>query len=199
MLKARFGSQFDATIRRAAPFLFHPRVHPNGLSLLGAAISLVAAADFAAGELRRGAVIAAVGGLFDLTDGVVARAQGRATRFGALLDSTLDRLADVALPFGLALHYAASGERLWAWVAGVALSGSVLTSYTKARAEFWLRDFEGGLLERAERILLLIAGGLLGFMPLALAVVALGSVATAAQRIIIAQRRLGAEAEDSVP
>jgi phosphatidylglycerophosphate synthase len=199
VLKSRFGFRFDATIRRAAPFLFHPRIHPNALTLLGTAISLLAAVDFAAGELRRGALLAALGGVFDLTDGVVARAQGRVTRFGAFLDSSLDRLVDVALLFGLALHYGGAGERLWAWTAGVALAGSVLTSYTKARAELWLRDFEGGLLERAERIVLLIAGGLLGWMPLALALVALGSVATAVQRIIMARRRLGAEGEEARP
>jgi CDP-diacylglycerol--glycerol-3-phosphate 3-phosphatidyltransferase len=199
VLKSRFGLAFDAAIRRAAPFLLHPRIHPNGLTLLGTAVSLGAAAEFAAGELRRGAAIAALGGLFDLVDGVVARAQGRATRFGAFLDSTMDRLVDVALLLGLALHYAGIGERGWAWLAGIALAGSVLTSYAKARAEAWLRDFRGGLLERAERIALLVAGGLLGWMPLALAVVALGSVATAVQRIIIAQRRLGAEAEDWIP
>jgi phosphatidylglycerophosphate synthase len=199
VLKSRFGLELDAHIRRAAPFLLHPRVHPNALTLLGTLISLAAAADFAGGELRRGALLAALGGLFDLTDGVVARAQGRATRFGALLDSSLDRLVDVALLFGLALHYAGSGELAWAWIAGAALAGSVLTSYTKARAELWLRDFGGGWLERAERIVLLIAGGLLGLMPLALALLAVGSVATAIQRIIIAYRRLGAEAEETVP
>lgn len=190
MLKARFGFAFDATIRRALPFLFHPRVHPNALTLAGAAVSLVAAVDFAAGELHRGAALAALGGLFDLVDGVVARAQGRATRFGAFLDSSLDRLVDVALLFALALHYAGNGERAWAWVAGAALAGSVLTSYAKARAERWLPEFTGGWLERAERIVLLIAGGLLGVMKLALAIVALGSVATAVQRIIIARRKL---------
>jgi phosphatidylglycerophosphate synthase len=190
VLKSRFGFEFDATIRRALPFLFHPRVHPNALTLLGTLISLVAAADFAAGELRRGAALAALGGVFDLADGVVARAQGRATRFGAFLDSTLDRLVDVALLFGLALHYAGSGEHTWAWAAGAALAGSVLTSYAKARAEHWLRDFNAGWLERAERIVLLIAGGLLGLMKPALAIVAIGSVATAVQRIIIAKRLL---------
>jgi CDP-diacylglycerol--glycerol-3-phosphate 3-phosphatidyltransferase len=199
VLKARFGFGFDAAIRRAAPFLLHPRVHPNALSVLGAGISLWGAADFAAGELRRGALLTALGGLFDLADGVAARAQGRATRFGAFLDSSLDRLVDVALLFGLAFHYTATGQPLWGWVAGAGLAGSVLTSYTKARAELWLRDFGGGLLERAERIVLLVAGGLLHLMPLALALVAAGSVATAAQRIIMAHRRLGAEAEDSVP
>jgi phosphatidylglycerophosphate synthase len=199
LLKARFGFSLDAAIRRAVPFLFHRRVHPNALSALGAAISLAGAARFAAGELREGAALAALGGFFDLTDGVVARAQGRATRFGALLDSTLDRLVDVALLLGLALHYAESGARLWAWVAGAALAGSVLTSYTKARAEVWLRSFSGGLLERAERIALLVAGGLLGWMPAALALVALGSAATAVQRVIMAYRRLGNEAEEVMP
>jgi phosphatidylglycerophosphate synthase len=199
VLKSRFGSDFDAHIRGAVPFLFHRRVHPNALTLLGTLISLAAAAEFAGGELRGGALLTALGGLFDLTDGIVARAQSRATRFGAFLDSSMDRLVDVALLFGLALHYAASREMLWAWTAGAALAGSVLTSYTKARAEFWLRDFSGGWLERAERILLLIAGGLLGLMPLALAILAVGSVATAVQRIIIAHRRLGAEAEEATP
>ena len=199
MLKARFGFEFDATIRRLLPFLFHPRVHPHALTLIGTAISLGAAADFAAGRFRRGAALAALGGIFDLTDGVVARAQGRVTRFGALLDSSLDRLVDVALLAALAIHYAGAGERLWAWVAAAALAGSVLTSYTKARAELWLRDFRGGLLERAERIVLLIAGGLLGAMPLALAAIALGSLVTAAQRILLAHRRLGSEPEEDNP
>ena len=193
MLKSRLGLAFDTRLLRAAPFLAHPRVHPNLLTLVGAAVSLLGAADFAGGELRRGAALAALGGIFDLVDGVAARAQGRATRFGAFLDSTLDRLVDVALLFALALHYAGSGALLWACVAGTGLAGSVLTSYTKARAELWLRDFEGGLFERAERIVVLVAGGLLGWMPAALSVVAVGSVATAVQRIIMAYRRLGTE------
>jgi CDP-diacylglycerol--glycerol-3-phosphate 3-phosphatidyltransferase len=204
VLKSRFGFEYDTTIRRVVPFLFHPRVHPNALSALGTAISLIAATDFASGNFRRGAVLTALGGAFDLTDGVVARVQGRATRFGAFLDSSLDRLVDVALLLGLALHYAANDEPLWAGVASIALAGSVLTSYTKARAEFWLRDFSGGVLERAERILLVIAGGLLGAMPLALSLLAAGSVATSVQRIIIAYRRLSsespsAESEETAP
>lgn len=195
MLKSRVGFAFDAAIRRALPFLFHPRVHPNALTLVGTAISLAAAVDFASGELRRGALLTAAGGVLDLADGVVARAQGRASRFGAFLDSSLDRLADMALLLGLGLYYTRADEPLVAALAGAALIGSVMTSYTKARAEFWLRDFQGGLLERAERIVLLIAGGVLGLMPLALAIVAVGSVATAIQRIWLAYRRLGAEPE----
>lgn len=196
MLKSRFGFDFDATIRRALPFLFHPRIHPNVLTLLGTAISLAAAADFAGGELRRGAVLAAAGGILDLADGVVARAQGRASRFGAFLDSSLDRLADMALLLGLAFHYTRGERPLVAGLAAAALVGSVMTSYTKARAEFWLHDFKGGLLERAERVVILIAGGVLGWMPAALALVAAGSVVTAIQRIWLAYRRLGTEPEE---
>ena len=66
MLKSRFGFEYDATIRRVVPFLFHPRVHPNALSALGTAISLLAAADFASGNFRRGGVLTALGGAFDL-------------------------------------------------------------------------------------------------------------------------------------
>lgn len=195
MLKSRFGFDFDATIRRALPFLFHPRVHPHALTLLGTSISLAAALDFAGGELRRGALLTAMGGALDLADGVVARAQGRATRFGAFLDSSLDRLADMALLLGLGLHYTRADQPWVAALAAAALVGSVMTSYTKARAEFWLRDFKGGVMERAERIVLLIAGGVLGLMPVALAIVAVGSVLTAIQRIWLAYRRLSAAEE----
>lgn len=197
MLKSRFGFDFDGAIRRALPFLFHPRVHPNALTLIGTALSLGAAGFFAAGALRRGALLAAAGGVLDLSDGVVARAQGRASRFGAFLDSSLDRLVDMALLLGLAFHYTQAEQPFAAGCAAAALIGSVMTSYTKARAEFWLRDFAGGFFERAERIVILIAGGALGLMPAALAVVAAGSVATAIQRIWLAYRRLGAEPEEA--
>ena len=73
----------------------------------------------------------------------------------------------------------------------------MLTSYAKARAEAWLPDFTGGWLERAERVVLLIAGAALGAMKPALVLVAVGSVATAVQRIIIARRRL--ETEEARP
>ncbi len=197
MLKARFGFDLDARLRRALPFFFHPRVHPNALTAVGTLISLGGAFAFARGELALGAWLTAAGGLFDLIDGVVAREQGRASAFGAFLDSSLDRLVDMALLLGLGLHYATHARTDLATLAGVALVGSVMTSYTKARAELWLRDFQAGWMERAERIVLLILGGVSGLMPLALAAVALGSVATALQRMVLAYKRMGALAQES--
>jgi CDP-diacylglycerol--glycerol-3-phosphate 3-phosphatidyltransferase len=197
VLKARFGVDFDARLRRALPFFFHPRVHPNALTAAGTLICLGGAAAFACGELVWGGLVTALGSLFDLVDGVVARHQGRASAFGAFLDSSLDRVVDMALLLGLGLHYARGGSTGLALLAGLALVGSVMTSYTKARAELWLRDFHGGWMERAERIVLLILGGVTGLMPFALALVALGSVATALQRVHLAYRRLAAMASEA--
>jgi CDP-diacylglycerol--glycerol-3-phosphate 3-phosphatidyltransferase len=190
LLKARLGHDFDERIARTLPFLFHPRVHPNALSLLGLAVSLGGAWAFAEGRFREGALIVLVGGVFDLVDGVVARRQGRVTTFGGFLDSSLDRVVDMALLLGLLMHYARTGAAGLAWLAALALVATVMVSYTKARAESVLASFEGGLLERAERIVILVLGGLVGAMPLALAVVALGSTITAGQRIALAQRRM---------
>jgi CDP-diacylglycerol--glycerol-3-phosphate 3-phosphatidyltransferase len=190
VLKARLGHDLDERIARAVPFLFHPRVHPNALSVLGVVISLGGAWAFAEGAFRAGAAIVLLGGVFDLTDGVVARRQGRVTTFGGFLDSTLDRVVDMALFVGLVIHHATRGEAGLAWLAAVALVATVLVSYTKARAESVLPDFEGGLLERAERIVILVLGGLTGWMPLAVGVVAVGSLITAGQRIVLAHRRM---------
>lgn len=191
MLKARLGTDFDERIARAVPFLFHPRVHPNALSVLGVAVSLVGAWAFALGAFRAGAGIVLVGGVFDLVDGVVARRQGRVTTFGGFLDSSLDRVVDMALLLGLIMHYASRGAAGLAWLAALALVATVLVSYTKARAESVVPDFNGGLLERAERIVILVLGGLTGWMPLALTVVAVGSLITAGQRIALAHRLMG--------
>jgi CDP-diacylglycerol--glycerol-3-phosphate 3-phosphatidyltransferase len=118
----------------------------------------------------------------------VARRQGRVTTFGGFLDSSLDRVVDMALLLGLVLHYASRGAAPLAGLAALALVATVLVSYTKARAESVLPHFEGGLLERAERIVILVVGGLSGLMPLALGVVAVGSTITAGQRIALAHR-----------
>jgi phosphatidylglycerophosphate synthase len=192
MIKAKLGKDLDATIRRLLPFLFRHPVDPNLLSALGVVVSLGAAAAFAMGAFRVGAVAMLAGGFFDLIDGVVARHHGTASRFGAFLDSTLDRIVDMALLLGILMHYAAAGETGVAWLAGVALVATVTVSYAKARAEALLPELRGGIFERGERIVVLVAGALFGLMPLALGIVAAGSTVTAVQRVALAHRRLEA-------
>ena len=190
MIKSTMGEGLDDRIHRIFPFLFKRPLNPNLLSVLGLLVSLVGAAAWSMGEFRGGLIFVLLGGFFDLVDGVVARHNGTSSLFGAFLDSTLDRVVDGALMLSLALYYARIDDFALAWLAGVGLVAVQLVSYTKARAESVVPDFKGGILERAERIVILMFGALLGLMPLALSLVTAGSLWTAGQRILIARQRM---------
>ncbi|MDG2334639.1 MAG: CDP-alcohol phosphatidyltransferase family protein [Myxococcota bacterium] len=197
MIKEKFGHKLDQWIQAALPFLFKGRIDPNLLTILGAMICLVAAAAFGAGQFLAGAILLAFGGLCDLVDGVVARHQGIETKFGAFLDSTLDRLVDMAVMLGLIIHFAMAGDQMTTLVAATGLTSSILTSYTRARAESLDLILDGGVVERGERIGLLIAGGALGLMVPALWILAVGSSATVVQRFESARQSLDSRDESS--
>jgi CDP-diacylglycerol--glycerol-3-phosphate 3-phosphatidyltransferase len=182
VIKSKLGNYVDGAVHAVFPFLFRRRLNPNLLTVVGTLVSLLAAAAFAAGEFVVAGVLILAGGFFDLVDGVVARHHDISTRFGAFLDSTLDRLVDMALLVGLAVHYAAVGEPGNVLLAGVALVAGVMVSYAKARAELFVPTFEVGFFERAERVVLLAAGAVFGFMEIALWIVAIGSTVTVIQR-----------------
>jgi phosphatidylglycerophosphate synthase len=182
VIKSQFGDRVDGWLHAWLPFLFRTRVNPNLLTVLGALVSLLAAAAFATGRFRAAGVLILAGGVFDLVDGVIARHHGISTRFGGFLDSTLDRLVDMALLIGVAVHFAALGDAPHVLLAGAALITSVLVSYAQARAELVVPDFRVGLFERAERVVVLAAGALFGFLVPALWIITLGSLVTVAQR-----------------
>jgi phosphatidylglycerophosphate synthase len=188
VIKAKFGDRIDGWIHTAFPFLFHQSLNPNALTLIGVGISILAAAAFAFGAFVIGSVLLLAGGFFDLVDGVVARHHGTSTAFGAFLDSTMDRLVDMVVLFGLVLHYGAQEEPGLVLLTGVVMVASVLTSYAKARAEQFVTVLGGGLFERGERIGLLALGGLTGLMVPILWLLAAGSVATVLQRFLSAYR-----------
>lgn len=190
MIKSVLGKDLDPLIQRIFPFLFRRHLDPNILSASGALVSVAAGAAFGMGRLELGGLLILFGGFFDLVDGVVARHQGDSTRFGAFLDSTLDRLSDMALLLGLGVHYGVQGEPGHAVLAGTALVVSVLVSYTKARAEVDIGSLEVGILERAERVVILAAGALFGFVIPALWIIALGSTITVIQRVTLARREM---------
>jgi CDP-diacylglycerol--glycerol-3-phosphate 3-phosphatidyltransferase len=192
MIKAKLGDRLDAWLQALLPFLFRRPLNPNLLTVLGTLVSLGAAAGFAFGQFRWAGVLILVGGFFDLVDGVIARHQGTASTFGAFLDSTLDRLVDMAILLGIVMHYAGTGESGLVLLAGYALVATVLVSYAKARAELFVPVLEGGLLERGERIGLLAAGAILGFMVPALWIVAVGATITVVQRFSLAYREMAA-------
>jgi CDP-diacylglycerol--glycerol-3-phosphate 3-phosphatidyltransferase len=159
-------------------------INPNFLTFLGLLVNLAAAVSFAKGNFRTGALIIFFAGFLDMLDGQVARKQKRVTAFGAFYDSTLDRYADMALYMGLLVYYSVSGRTPYVVLAAVATAGSVMVSYARARAESLIPLCKVGFMERPERLVLLIIGGLFLRMGPVLWVIAVISTITVIHRIV---------------
>jgi CDP-diacylglycerol--glycerol-3-phosphate 3-phosphatidyltransferase len=190
VFKEKLGDRLDGWIHAAFPFLFRRRVNPNLLTVTGVLISLVAAVAFARGAFPVAGLLVLVGGFFDMIDGIVARHHGVSTRFGAFLDSTLDRLVDMVLLLGIAMHFAQTGRPGGVLLAGTALVAAVLVSYSKACAERVVRQITVGVLERGERVVILAAGAICNLLVLALWIIAIGSTITVIQRFAHAYREM---------
>jgi CDP-diacylglycerol--glycerol-3-phosphate 3-phosphatidyltransferase len=192
--------------RPAAQWLADRGVRPDFLTYLGLGLSLVASLLLGRGFLVGAAVVIGLAGLCDILDGDVARVRGAVSRFGAFLDSTLDRIGEGALYAGLAVHYFTRAERGAFYIRG-AFEGSAewgdadgttlgilclailllsfLVSYARARAEGLGLDCKVGIMERPERMLTLAAGALLGhrFLPGVLGILFILTLVTALQRV----------------
>jgi CDP-diacylglycerol--glycerol-3-phosphate 3-phosphatidyltransferase len=155
-------------------------INPNLLTFLGLVVNFGAAASFAVGNFRTGAIIIFIAGFLDMLDGQVARRQNRVTAFGAFYDSTLDRYADMALYMGLLVYYSVSGRTPYVVLAAVATAGSVMVSYARARAESLIPLCKVGFMER---LVLLIIGGMFNRMAQVLWVIAVISTITVIHRI----------------
>jgi CDP-diacylglycerol---glycerol-3-phosphate 3-phosphatidyltransferase len=158
-------------------------INPNLLTFLGLLVNFGAAACFAVGKFRTGAIIIFFAGFLDMLDGQVARRQNRVTAFGAFYDSTLDRYADMALYMGLLVYYSVSGRTPYVVLSAVATAGSVMVSYARARAESLIPQCKVGFMERPERLVLLIIGGVFNRMGSVLWVIAVISTITVIHRI----------------
>src|SRR6202048_141522 len=159
-------------------------VNPNFLTFLGLVVNFGAAVSFAIGGFRTGAFIILFAVFLDMLDGQVARRQNRVTAFGAFYDSTLDRYSDMALYMGLLVYYAVNARASYVILAAVATAGSVMVSYTRARAESLIPPCKVGFMERPERLVLLILGGTFDRMAPALWVISLVSTITVIHRIV---------------
>ncbi len=170
--------------------LLRAGVSPNAVTIVGTLGVLVGAFGFAArGHWIAAVVIILVCGLTDIMDGSMARARGTASRYGALLDSTMDRIADGAIFAAIAWWYAGTGDRASLAAALICLVTGQVVSYVKARAEGLGMSCHVGLVERAERLIIVGVGALLaGFglswgLPASLWLLAAGSVFTIWQRM----------------
>ncbi len=166
------------------------RLHlrPNHLTLIGLGISLVAAAAFVTGHIRTGGVLLLVAGLCDFFDGALARASGLVTPFGAFLDSVIDRYSDIVIVLAIVVLFVRTPHTRGALVAMAGLVGTVMVSYTKARAASIGVECTIGFMERPERMICLIVGALGDLLEPAVWVLAIFANLTALQRIVFTWR-----------
>lgn len=190
----------DAFHRLAIPvaqLLLKAHVRPNHLTLAGFGVSAVAAHALAAGRLKTGAGLLALAGLFDFFDGALARAASQVTPFGAFLDSVVDRYSDLVVLFGILVLYHRQGDSAGLALTMLALAATVMVSYTRARAQSIGAECNIGLMERPERLIVLIAGLTFNLLTAALVVLAILTNATAIQRILYTRRAVAAR-EDAL-
>lgn len=172
-------------------------VHPNILTTIGVSINIGCCVLFGFGHFFWAGIVLIVANLFDMLDGNVARLTGNVTKFGSFLDSSLDRLSDMAVFLGIMIFYAGNWPQhslLNVALAGVGMIASVMVSYTTARSEGLGVKANVGFLQRPERVVLLIIGALSTWdwnsdnflfnrMPQVLWVLAVGSVWTLIHRM----------------
>jgi CDP-diacylglycerol--glycerol-3-phosphate 3-phosphatidyltransferase len=175
------------------PIIKKLRLSPDMLTFIGIFLNLIAAFIIGSGHLFIGGLIFLLAGLFDMLDGVMARFLNQATKFGALLDSTSDRLTEAAVFLSLIFITSTS---IWPYnttmqlvLIFLALTGSFLTSYIRARAEGLQIDCSVGLFTRPERVIILALGLLLNLVFLALSLVVILSFITVGQRFFHVWRR----------
>ncbi|MFP5253751.1 MAG: phosphatidylinositol phosphate synthase [Actinomycetes bacterium] len=194
----RFRAFWTKVVTPIARLLLRLGVSPDAVTLVGTVgVSFGALFFFPRGDLLAGVLFITAFVFSDLIDGTMARMSGSSSKWGAFLDSTLDRLGDAAIFGGIAMYYVGPGEddRLAALAIYCLVMGSV-TSYARARAESLGMEARGGLAERADRLVaILVMTGLAALLdvpvliPLTLGVLAVASTITVVQRILTVRRQ----------
>jgi CDP-diacylglycerol--glycerol-3-phosphate 3-phosphatidyltransferase len=166
------------------------RIHPNMLTLIGVIINFIAAWQFAIGRFMTAGFIMLAGNVFDFIDGKVAEATDTKSAFGGFWDSVMDRFSDLSLFIGVIYLYAELQRTDYVMVAAFAMMFSVMTSYTRARAESMIERCKVGFMERPERIVLVMIGAFTNRMAGILWVILVLSVVTVVDRIYFTWRAL---------
>jgi len=159
------------------------RIHPNTLTLVGVIINVGAAWALAHDRFVLAGLVMIVANIFDFIDGKVAHRLQLQSRFGAFWDSTLDRFSDLALLVGLIHLYSSLGRSDYVLIAALTLTFSIMTSYTRARAESLVEKCKVGFMERPERIVLFMIGAFTDRMAAVLWVILALSILAVANRI----------------
>ena len=185
-----FTNRFQTWVRRRAQalatWLGRLPITPNQVTVAGMFVSFLAAALIAGGYLLAGGLVLAFGGAFDILDGALARATKRTYPYGAFLDSTTDRYSEAAIYLGIVIFFLGRPNPRSAVVGAIlAIFGSLLVSYVRARAQSLGFKCESGLFARPERVIATVVGLVLGAAVLfwIVWVLAILTNFTAAQRV----------------
>jgi phosphatidylglycerophosphate synthase len=184
MISDKFGHFLDIPL---GPVAKRIPLSPNILTIIGFFLTVISAFVIPH-NLKLGGILILFGGLFDMFDGIVARVGGKTTKFGAFLDSVLDRYSDAFLFLAIAWYLAEKGDHTGAFLSLGTLVGAFLISYTRARAEGLGESCHTGIMERPERIILLIFATLTGWITPVLWIMLVLTHITVVQRIYYVSR-----------
>ena len=190
MISNKIGHRLDPYLYRAFHKFFGDRGNPNFFTLMGFFATLAASALILKEFWIAAGLMIILSGVFDLFDGALARKLGKVTPFGGFLDSVIDRYSDLFLLLALLIYYLRRGDSELVILASFVSIGTVLISYTRARAEAAQISCNIGLMERAERIILLSAAVLFGWVSPVLWGLAILTHFTVLQRIYYVWKKL---------
>ncbi len=185
LLAEKIQNRFSTILAPLIKILAKSRISPNTFTLTGVMITSMAAAALILEQPRIAGVLILSGGLCDSIDGNLARSCGKVSRFGALLDSTVDRYSEFVMFFGIIAYFMMMKDYTTSVVAFFALIGSIMVSYSRARAESLGFEAKSGFMQRAVRIVFIGAGALFhpALFKLSIWLVAIFANFTALQRI----------------
>jgi CDP-diacylglycerol--glycerol-3-phosphate 3-phosphatidyltransferase len=166
------------------------RIHPNVLTFAGVVINVLAAWALGLGRFVLAGVLMVLANIFDFIDGKVAKELQLESRFGAFWDSVMDRFSDITLFIGLIFLYSQLHRTDYVIITALAMMFSVMTSYTRARAESLIEKCKVGFMERPERIVLFMIGAFTNRMSAVLWVILVLSIVTVVDRIYYTWREL---------
>ena len=190
MISSKIGHSLDPAILTIYRFFFRNRIiDPNVLTLCGTFFGFLSAFSIAFGFLISGGIALLISGFFDLLDGTIARHANRVSPFGGFLDSVLDRYSDLAVMLGIFLFFLHGNEQTYVVVTFIASIGIAIIPYARARAEAASLSCNTGLMERPERIILLLIGLFFNVLHYIVIVLAVLSHVTVIQRIVYVKRK----------
>ncbi len=183
MILKKFKKYSEEILEPLSIVLSEKGIKPNHVTITGAIISFLSGLCYYKGFFKLGGIVLIIAGFCDLLDGNIARVNQKISSFGAFLDSTVDRYSDMFVLFGILGFAFEQQETALFWITILAAMGSFMVSYTRARAECIIEKCDVGIMERPERVVVLIIASIFNVLKFGLLIIGILANITALQRI----------------